>query len=347
MPRREALFIEEAHMACRTLAGFFTLATLLAGRISSVAAQSTEPRQLALRVPDSLADFRMVARKDFDDAARSVMLRYSRADGLVADVFVYPGPDFARDCDVVCARNVFKREGDEFLELFPELIRRQYVDSIGVVSDSVLTPSADGVWRLGRHVRLRQRRNGEEQWSDFYLYYVPDYRLKVRASYGPDTAAAKSIARLAGTVAFAFSRGRTVVATAPDSGDTRGTRISTTLAGLPSAVYGTLSELLGKQGYTLEDSSLAQGRLVTNPRYEWPKGSETESWHGATSPGVRLTVFLTPSGDSTKVDILGESPTRAGWTDANVARTLQVLSVMQFASSLPKTQATGSAAKKP
>ena len=42
-------------------------------------------------------------------------------------------------------------------------------------------------------------------WSDFYLYYLPSYRVKVRATYAPGAVAAQVIAEFAAQSAPAFA----------------------------------------------------------------------------------------------------------------------------------------------
>ena len=171
-----------------------------AGARASADSGTGSSRGITLQIPDSIAAFQMSERKDFG-GADGVMLRYRRADGLTGDVFIYAGPDLEKDCDIACARDVIRREGDDFIGSFPELIRRGYVDSIAVASDSALTPPPNSVWRLGRHMRFRTIRDGSPQWSDFYVYYLPDYRVKIRASYARDSSAARAIGQLAAAAA--------------------------------------------------------------------------------------------------------------------------------------------------
>lgn len=327
--------------------GILTAATLLGARPSH--GQGTaDTSAISLRVPDSIGAFRMIQRKDFENAAEGVMLRYHRpADSLQADVFAYAGPGFDAECDSACARNVLRREGDDFVAAFPELRRLGYVDSIAVASDRMLTPPAGALWRMGRHLRFRQQRQGRLEWSDLYLYYLPGYRIKVRATYSPDSARAAGAAELATAAPHALanrpaasSRGG-VLASAPN-----GVTITTTLAGPPRALYPVVLKLLSDHGYAIEDSSEGRGRIVTAPRYAWPKGSETEPWHGTDSPGVRLFVTFETMGDSTAVTIAGQSPTVPNWTEPKVAEILQLLSIMEMAAALPDSTKHGAPRKR-
>jgi len=152
---------------------------------------------IALRVPDSIGVFALIKRHDYPDAALGVQLRYQRADSLWADVFLYPGADLGKKCNLECARKVLEREGAGFIASFPEYIRRGYMDTIAVTSDRNLKPSSDDQWRLGRHLRFDQRSRGQPRWSDLYLYYLPGYRIKVRATYAPDSLFAGYIAAFA------------------------------------------------------------------------------------------------------------------------------------------------------
>jgi hypothetical protein len=297
-------------------------------------------RGIDLRVPDSIGAFRRIQRKDFEDPSQGVMLRYRRADSLTADLFVYPGPDLAKKCDLACAREVLKREGDDFAQVFPEMIRRGYVDTISVASDSALTPDSAASWRLGRHMRFLERQGGQPRWSDLYVYYLPGFRLKVRATYLPEPALAAGIAQ------FAASAVPAVTGPPPassDDGSLDGLAMSTTVPGPLAVHYARVLRLLAERGFAIEDSSLTAGRIVTAPSYAWPPGSEKEEWHGTDSPGVRLAVALTAKGDSTTVEVGGQSPTKADWKDSKVASTLRLLSIMQLLSAIPEEKDKGKA----
>ena len=130
-------------------------AALLAPALPAAAQPDTGT--ITIKVPDSIGVFRMVQRKDFEDRSHGVLLRYERADSLRADVFVYAGPDFDKDCDLACARAVLKEEGDGFVGAFPQLVSAKYVDSIAVTSDSALAPPAGAPWRWTRSGRRPPR----------------------------------------------------------------------------------------------------------------------------------------------------------------------------------------------
>src|SRR5690242_4461464 len=135
----------------------------------------------------------MAGRQDFDDRSLGVMLRYQRADSMRVDVFVYGGPDLASDCPVSCAAKVIDQDVDAFVSAFPEMVKRGYTDSIAVVTRRSLEPAPNDRWRLGRYLRLRLVTKGVVENSDFYLYYLPGVRVKLRASYPVDSARATAV----------------------------------------------------------------------------------------------------------------------------------------------------------
>ncbi|HEX8851035.1 MAG TPA: hypothetical protein VF761_16005 [Gemmatimonadaceae bacterium] len=289
-----------------------------------------------LHVPDSVGVFARTERKDFDDPSLGSMFRYTRADGMRVDVFVYPGPDLATDCPTDCAVKLLDAEVANFVSAFPEMIKRGYTDSIAVVTSRTLTPEPADRWRMGRYLRLRMVTKGVVQSSDFYLYYLPDIRVKLRASYPVDSANAIAVGDFARRVIPAFVM--TPAVASADRAEEKHVEIGVTLAGSPSQLFTQLVAALGRQGYTIADSSRAEGRIVTAPFMGWPKGSEKEVWHGKDSPGVVITVALTPKGDSTAVEIRGRSPAVAGWKDADVASQLELISVVMVAGELPKSK---------
>ena len=138
---------------------------------------------IQLRVPPTIGSFTMQMRHDYEDPSDGVQLRYVGADSLPIDVFVYPGPDLASDCPFICASSVMHDEIEVFRSAFPEMIQRHYVDSISVVRDDSLAAGPGAPWALARHLTLAVVRNGAPQRSDFVLYYLPGYRIKIRATY--------------------------------------------------------------------------------------------------------------------------------------------------------------------
>ena len=177
---------------------------------TSAAASTPDPGAPAgyvkLVVPPRVAGFRALERKTYPDPRDGVLVRYVSADSLSADVFVYPGPDFATDCPLECARGVIGREVDGFRSDFPELIRRDYVKEIAVVHDDTLAPPPGVPWRVGRHLLLTVRRADHPQRSDFYLFYLPGYRVKIRSTFDETPQRRHELEAFVPAVVAAFAR---------------------------------------------------------------------------------------------------------------------------------------------
>ena len=146
------------------------------------------PGYIAVRTPETISDFRLINREYFEDEAAGVGLRYERAPGLLVDVYVYPGPDLADKCGLSCAAGVLAGEISGFQESLPLLIERGNMQAARVADTRRLTPPAGARWQLGHHLILAVTRDDRPQRSDFYLYYLPKFRVKVRATYEDDRA---------------------------------------------------------------------------------------------------------------------------------------------------------------
>lgn len=156
-----------------------------AGRSGSAAPAPVPPASdlITLRVPGTVGAFTMARRHDYPDAENGVQLRFRGPDDLVADVYVYPGPDLTTGCPLTCARDVMKAELAGFEEAIPEMIRLGYVQAATVSARDSLVPTPASLWQLGYHLTLAVERDGGPKRSDFYLYYLPGVRVKVRATY--------------------------------------------------------------------------------------------------------------------------------------------------------------------
>ena len=302
---------------------------------ASLAGQRPDSARLIFRVPDSIGVFALAGRKDYDDPSQGIMLRYRHPDGIDADVFLYPGPDFASNCALECARKVLGAEVEQFVAAFPELVRRHYMDTIAVVRDDTLAPPLGAAWLLGRRLGLTERRNGQPLSSEFVLFYLPGARVKVRATYAPDSAHGRAILGFANAFVPALVSSPATAASGPEE---KHMSISVTIAESADAAFSQLLAALVKKGYGIADSSRAEGRLVSQPRYAWPAGSEKEKWHGSDSPGVVLLVTERPARDSIVVTIMGRSPVREGWKDTEVARQLELMSVLEVAAALSEAR---------
>ena len=141
-----------------------------------------EPR-ITLNIPDSVDGFGLIDQEKYEDPALGYRLRYSGADSLYADVFVYPGPMLGTPCDTAVANNALSEQVTGFRDGFATMIERRYVDSITVTSDEILARGVDSPWCLGRHLTLAVIRDGKPQRSDFYLYALSGYFVKVRVTF--------------------------------------------------------------------------------------------------------------------------------------------------------------------
>ena len=171
-----------------------------------------------LRIARTVGEFQLTGTQRLDSAAGGgVLLRYVRADTLRADVFVYPGPDFATKCPEACAQRLLANEGDGFVQSLPLMVERKFMDSATVRTDSLLPPTATGGWRLARQISLDEYRHGAPVWSEFFLFYIDGARIKVRATYPREAARADGIASLARAIVAALTAPE-APGTPPDGG---------------------------------------------------------------------------------------------------------------------------------
>jgi hypothetical protein len=170
--------------------------SIVGGQSSAPAAagDSSAASGVNLNVPQRVAGFALLDRHDYEDKSSGVQLRYTTPDSVMADVFVYPGADLVRDCAIECATKVLDQEIAGFRAIFPEMIKRGYVQAISVASEERLAPPTGAPWRLGHHLRLAVTREGKPLRSEFYLYYLPGYRVKVRATYEDTPSQTESVA---------------------------------------------------------------------------------------------------------------------------------------------------------
>jgi hypothetical protein len=102
---------------------------------------------------------------------------------MYADVFVYPGPTIGTPCDTVVATRAITDQIAGFRDGFPTMIERHYVDSIAVVDDRRLAPNPDVPWCVAEHLTLAVVREGTRQRSDYFLYVLSGYFVKIRITY--------------------------------------------------------------------------------------------------------------------------------------------------------------------
>lgn len=139
----------------------------------------------AMGVPDALGGFAFQERHDFPDPRMGTNLRYTRADGMRVDIYVYPGPPADSSCPRSCAERQAQTETLEFAAHLPELVRRGHYLQASVASDEAIQPPAGAAWRAGRHLIANVDVRGEQRESHFYLFLFPGYEVKVRATHAP------------------------------------------------------------------------------------------------------------------------------------------------------------------
>ena len=161
---------------------------------------------IAIRIPPAVGAVTMRTRRDYEDRAAGTMLRYAGPDSMIADVFVYPGPDLASRCSISCAQDVLRNEASSFEQSFPEMIRLGYVEAAKVTSRGPLMPPDGAAWRLGEHISAAMTRDKQAQRSDFYLFYLPGYRVKIRATYVETPARITALRNFAAELVPALTR---------------------------------------------------------------------------------------------------------------------------------------------
>jgi hypothetical protein len=163
---------------------------------AAVAAPPT-PTRVEIFFRQRVGPFVLVDGHRYPDPANGVQLRFRGPDSTIADVFVYPGPDFGADCSLTCSRAVLKRETEDFLGSFDRMIRERMVDSIRLVASRPIERPAEAIWTLGHHIELRVVRGGRVMRSDYVLYYMPGVRAKIRATYAASDSLKRYVAAFA------------------------------------------------------------------------------------------------------------------------------------------------------
>lgn len=290
------------------------------------------PAGTSIRVPQTLGVFRLSRRQPYDDPALGTMFRYISPDTQVVDVFLYPGPDLEEQCAIDCAAKVLQRELDEFTESFAMMVERSYVDSIAVAGIDTLVPDSTAAWRLGRAMRLAVVRRGEPLRSDLILWYLPTYRVKLRATY-PDRGQ-----RPAQINAFADSLVAGIVRESAAPPPPPPITMSVTVAGAPGKQLPLMAEAMRALGYQIADSvsNATRGQLRSAPRIEWADEDALAKLGGTDGPGVRLHARFTAKGDSTVVQVLAESPVRESVATVDEARRLGLMAVIELMAAFAK-----------
>lgn len=183
-----------------TTVGMLSAATLVTGltmsldtlRKRGVDLSEPAPRAVtSLQVPETVGDFRLTGREDFENPRLGSSFRYGREeDGMYFDVYIYPGPSADSSCPRSCAEGRVDQEAEGFVGSLEELIRRGYYRRMDVTRDERLPVPDGAAFRAGRQVVMevvRSEGSAAPAESQFILYSFPGYMVKVRATYAPST----------------------------------------------------------------------------------------------------------------------------------------------------------------
>jgi hypothetical protein len=174
-----------------------------AGVDLAAAVARSEPTRLT--APDEIAGFRRIGRRDFDDPAAGVSMRYGRDDRSYVDIYVYPGAP--RDCDAACGARSVNEEADGFIRGFPDLVRAGYYRRMDVRADETVPVPAGAPWLFGRHLVMDVEANGAAQVSHYYLFAFPGYKVKVRATFPPSAKMTAAVQAFVDALLPAMTRG--------------------------------------------------------------------------------------------------------------------------------------------
>ena len=160
---------------------------------------------VSLRLPQEIGDFRFVGRQEYEDASHGAMFRFRTADSLVADVFLYPGPDLNTDCPLDCARRLLKSEHEGFRNALGELKRLGRHEAYKHLSNAAIPRPADASWAIGHRVHGQVSTDGVHRHSDYWLVYLRGTRLKVRSTFVETPARVAALERFLSEVVDAFT----------------------------------------------------------------------------------------------------------------------------------------------
>jgi hypothetical protein len=310
------------------LVAVLTTAPLLAQNPDST--DASQGRQIS--VPRQLGPFTLARQQRYDDPSAGTMFRYLSPDTVPVDVFLYPGPDFDTGCPADCALEVIAAETKGFRDGFPMMRERGYVDSIEVVSEDTLRPDPDDQWKLGRALRMRVVDEGRILRSDFVVWYLPTYRVKLRATYA-DREPMRAYVRFFTDSLIGAIIEQSRIATAQ-----RNTMMTVTLAGAPAEHVGTIAAAMRSLGYAIQDSAVDERAswLQTVPRTDWTGSAMMERFGRAGAPPLQLLAQLMPKGDSTVLRLAARKAQDAEGNDDTVVQ-MSLAAVIELMSTVTKT----------
>lgn len=319
-------------MTPKFLIPLLALALWIAASPTSLAAQDPDSTKegRSIAVPRRLGPFRLVRQQPYDDPRLGTMFRYVALDSQLVDVFVYPGPDFGKNCAMECAQEAIQNEVDEFKNSFTMMRERGYVDSIEVAAEDTLSPDSSDVWKIGRAMRLNIVRRGTPLVSDWVVWYVPIFRIKVRATY-PDREPERAYVRM-----FADSIVAAIEAESRAEERTRGITMTASYAGSIDSHVPRVAAAMRALGYIISDSIGNENGvfLRSTPRSDWTGSSLLERF-GTASDSIRLLVIIEPRNDSTVIQIATQFAASATTYGDSVSM-MRTAAVIEFAASLTK-----------
>ena len=162
------------------------------GTAPSAGGARADTLDVIISAPAAVGTFKLVGRHDFADRAAGTQLDYLGRGGLPANAFLYPAPSSAQRC-AACADSLVNAEAMDFVGVIPELIRRGSFSSASGMQVERLDPPPGVAWLAGRHVTFSIVRNGKPGRTDFYLFLLRGYRVKVRATYSDAPAAREEV----------------------------------------------------------------------------------------------------------------------------------------------------------
>ena len=141
----------------------------------------------------SVADFKVTSRERYDDPAAGVRVSYKTAEGLGADVFVYPADAAPADTSLDQRRAAAHAAADESVSAIHEYGRRGAYQDIVVATPApfdITGPSGQLV--PGVYVALSVRAEGMAKLSDLYVLNLRGTLIKIRATYPVAAAGGKA-----------------------------------------------------------------------------------------------------------------------------------------------------------
>lgn len=101
-------------------------------------------------------------------------------------------------------------------------------------------------------------------------------------------------------------------------------------------VFAAAVQAVAEAGFAIADSSSVRGEIVTQPKFSWPTGTESENWHPESSPGVALIIAAVATGtDSTAFAVTAIAPVQHAESEAGLSN-LRSISALQVANGVSK-----------